>query len=336
MRRPALIAITLSILVTSPLTAQVVDGPHGPIEFIGLEHWTPRRVLDTLALLAPGKPLHACAAILKSQLHFADAGVSLYPDTAGRMYTVVSVVESQHGDRVRYHAESHQHLTVPPDWDSLAATLNDPSVAQAVALTYPIWAAGHTDSAFALGRMFGVDSAPLATSFAQVTRVAHSHDALLAKHILVSDSSSVRRKAAVLVVAQSPDQDSSWWALTEAQLDFNQQVGALAGQVLSILITQHPRAVDWAPIAPTLRDILNGSNLFALLPTIHLLVGTRVSSRLAPSLLGGAGNTVLAFAGATHQEEREAARQLLTTLSGHAPDTSPDDWRRWIASLPAH
>jgi hypothetical protein len=54
------------------------------IEVVGLEHWTVKMIQDSLDKYSPGDSLqsHACAAILRYKLHFADAAVTVFfPDT---------------------------------------------------------------------------------------------------------------------------------------------------------------------------------------------------------------------------------------------------------------
>ena len=59
-----LIGLVLCALAPVTTAAQVLETPEGTIEFIGLHHWTPEQVRDTLAILRPDLPLDsgACEA----------------------------------------------------------------------------------------------------------------------------------------------------------------------------------------------------------------------------------------------------------------------------------
>ena len=57
---------------------QVLDGPQGPVEFIGLEHWSAKDLLETIQRIAPDRPLAGCAVTMRGELGFADAAVFGY------------------------------------------------------------------------------------------------------------------------------------------------------------------------------------------------------------------------------------------------------------------
>lgn len=50
------VAIVLVVAV-SPVVAQVVAGPRGPVEFLGLEDWNAPDLLEAIQKLAPDKPI---------------------------------------------------------------------------------------------------------------------------------------------------------------------------------------------------------------------------------------------------------------------------------------
>ena len=69
------VALSLAA-VALPAQAQVVHDSNGTTEFIGLSSWSPKRLIDTLRILAPGQPVHQCAAVLKNQVGFPEASVT--------------------------------------------------------------------------------------------------------------------------------------------------------------------------------------------------------------------------------------------------------------------
>ena len=77
--------------------AQVLPGPEGPVEFIGLERWNAQELYDAIREVDPDRPFHACAVVMRQELGFADAASEGY---RGGRYTVVVGVEDS--SRVQY------------------------------------------------------------------------------------------------------------------------------------------------------------------------------------------------------------------------------------------
>ena len=124
--------VTLLLATTaSSSVGQVVEGPRGSVEFIGLQQWNATELLEAIQELAPNQPLHACAATMKSQLGFPKAAVFLYPESDdgyrsddSRLYTVIVGVEDR--ARVRYRAPGSKTLDLPEPWQALMSSLTDP------------------------------------------------------------------------------------------------------------------------------------------------------------------------------------------------------------------
>ena len=74
---------TLLATTTLPATGQVLPGPDGPVEFIGLDQWSVRELFDAIQDVAPGRPFHACAAVMKQELGFAEAAAGFVRGVAG-------------------------------------------------------------------------------------------------------------------------------------------------------------------------------------------------------------------------------------------------------------
>jgi len=99
-------------------TSVVLRVPGRTVEVIGLRRWTLAMVQDSMAKYAPGESLasHACAAVLRYQLHFAEASAMTFLGMSGDSIerVVVSVVEPQ--DSARVH-----HRNLPPDYRTRVA-----------------------------------------------------------------------------------------------------------------------------------------------------------------------------------------------------------------------
>ena len=55
----------LFVVSASQGTGQVLPGPNGPVEFIGLQNWDAQELFDAIQELEPDRPFHACAAVMK-------------------------------------------------------------------------------------------------------------------------------------------------------------------------------------------------------------------------------------------------------------------------------
>ena len=80
----------------SPGAGQVIPGPNGPVEFIGLQQWDAQKLFDAIQERDPDRPFHACAAVMKQDLGFADAAAFSYMTGSSaddERYTVVVGVE---------------------------------------------------------------------------------------------------------------------------------------------------------------------------------------------------------------------------------------------------
>jgi hypothetical protein len=94
----------------------------------------------------------------------------------------------------------------------------------------------------------------------------------------------------------------------------------------------HARPVDWAPVAGTLRAILDGTNLFAVEPLMSVLTRTEISPDLADEVIGD-GRYVLAYLHSPNRMIRLSAERFLRQISGEDYGNDVERWEEWIASL---
>src|SRR5262245_10051645 len=121
MRKLFCVAAFAAVTVAAPLRAQaVIQTPKATIEIIGLSRWTLKMVEDSLAKYGEDSlTAHACAAILRQQLHFADASVAVFanfPEYKFKDYVAITVVEPQDSARIRYKPELRDTLPVRAEW----------------------------------------------------------------------------------------------------------------------------------------------------------------------------------------------------------------------------
>ncbi len=91
--------------------------------------------------------------------------------------------------------------------------------------------------------------------------------------------------------------------------------------------------MDWAPATLSLRALLDGTNLFAFVPTVKILTVTKVSPKLAAPLLKDGGALLIDFLKANRQNERDLARGLLVQLAGQDLGYDSVKWLTWIKNL---
>src|SRR5215813_10246265 len=129
MRKLVSLATFAAVTVVAPLRAQVViQTSKATIEIIGLSRWTMKMVEDSLAKYGEDSlTAHACAAILRQRLHFADASVTVFtdfPEYEFKNYVAITVVEPQDSARIRYKPELRDSLPVRAEWAEAYAAFN--------------------------------------------------------------------------------------------------------------------------------------------------------------------------------------------------------------------
>jgi hypothetical protein len=314
----------------------VLENDQMRLEVIGLKRWTVPMIQDSLRRHAPNDSLmsHACAAVLREKLKFADAAVvyrTMVVDgvPARKPFLAVTVIEPQDSALVRYRPPFRDSLRTRPAWAAVSRTFKEHNEAFQRAIQRP----GFLSS-----------TAPLTASDSALRAVlplrrfvrAHAapSDRRLALATLASDGSVSNRLAAVVLLSSFAQYGSTWWALADALRDPDAIVSATAAQVLSGMSRAEPGVVNWAPAAATLRALLDGTNLFAHDQIMEVLVLTRVDPALARALLGdGGGALVLAKLGAEDVVAQQGAHRFLVQMAGRDLGNEPARWRRWMAAL---
>jgi len=310
--------------------AQVVRDSTGVTEFIGLSSWSPGRITDTLRILAPGKPIHQCAAILKSQLGFPEASVTYYSQPG---VLVVTVLEPRDSSRVRYNIRPTESLPISSNWRQLAAVADSQFRVLDVALLTWRYSALTRDSAAAFLAQFGSTPDSIARLWALI-RDAGSEE--MALQLLSRDSSAARRRAAVASLIRFPSDPAVWRAIVRALRDPDEVAVFMAARVLEVFTNYSSQSVDWAPELESVRAILDGTRLFHFPLLVRALNATKVDPALAPRLLGNGGQLLLEYATAQLAPVRADVRTLLRRLTQTDAGSDGQAWRDWIAAHSRH
>jgi hypothetical protein len=325
-------AVLACTVLLSPLAAgaqQQIQTPNGTLEVLGLKRWTVQMIEDSAAKYAPGQDLatHACAAVLRLKLGFADASVMAFPvgpHTDSLLY-IVTVVEPQDSALIRYRDTPVDSLPTPGEWRSAVQVFTEHNLAFQRAVQTPGFLRADTLDPGVAARY--AEALPV-RSLVRAHRDTADYTGAL--HTLANDGSWINRMVAVLLLQNFPARDSTWWALADALRDRDGFVSGTAGMVLERMA---PRRVDWAPMVSELRALLDGTDLFAHNTIMHVLASTEVAPDLAAALLHEGGALVLAKLGSSDPVGRVAAHDLLVQLAGRDLGFAVRAWKEWIDRL---
>jgi hypothetical protein len=338
--RALLTAIALSISyprVAAQAQAILTLPGKTSVEVIGLKRWTISMIQDSLAKYAPGESLasHACAAVLRYKLGFADASATDYlfitqADTTEQI--IVAVVEPQDSARVHFRHVAMDTTRPYRPWRwAVDVVSRRPDVVQIALGSYLRWRRDSTHASVPIWARH--DSAAIVDYWRFLASHAREADYRAARTVLLHDGDLRNRVVAASILANFVDRDAALHALVGAVLEADGMVKSMAAVVLERVAYDAPRRVDWRPAQTRLHAILDGTSLFQLPTIMHLLLVTGADTTLAKPVLAKGGEMVLAYLAAQHPPSRTAARQLLIALAGRDLGEDVTSWRQWVATL---
>lgn len=337
-----LLAAFAFALVVQPLRAQVAyDSPRGRVEILGLQQWSLQMLRDSVRSRVPGMELHdaACMVVLRDSLGFADVLVSSLHyasnDSPVQKFLVIKLVEPQERMRVQWLQTRRDTFTVlRPEYAPIVLAATDTGGG--------FWKQRVLWPLQFYGRGPQARSEALAGAPAQVRTDAErlwtflegrrgEADWRRARRALRHDGQYANRLIAASVLANFPERDSTWYALTEALRDPSESVRHAAAAVLQAF---PPRVINWAPQAETLRLLLGGTNVGGTQQVMEMLVRTQISPSLARPLLHRNTYWVFSHLRAEYPRAATSARALLVQLHGGV-DLGPQAvrWSDWVATL---
>ena len=316
----------------SQIVGEVVEGPNGPVEFIGLENWTASNLFEAIKKKEtdPDKPFHACAAVMKYDLKYPDSAPfgTFYPerpfhacavvmkqdlkfpdaaafgtfkpleDGSQELYTVIVAVENR--SFVRYRATGSESLELPESWQKLQAEVE-------------VWQAYD----------------PIDTFVKNLKKDEREHR--LALEVLEKDESWSARLVAVIVVGQFPNKEESWHALADSLIDPDPKVRDWAEyRLIHFLNAEKAVPIDWVGARDTLRSLLGGTYPFAFKTILNVLSATEIDSKFARELVQERPKLLLGFVGAEHENTRQVALTFLKSISDEDFEQDVEAWRDWI------
>lgn len=313
-------------------TAQVIPGPRGPVEFIGLQDWNAQELFDAIQQVNPGRPFSACAVAMKEQLGFADAGAFGFSNVgSGSLYTVVVGVEDS--TRVQYRVAGSETVALPESWQEVKAVVGEDvrtlrAAARAVNSRGGIFRLFNSPRRVA--RREGANPETLDRLLDFVKRADGEEDHRLARNVLDRDASWSSRAIATLVLSNFLDEDTSWHGLVGSAIDEHAQVSSVALYMLQGLAREKRNPVEWSGARAPLSAILGGTNPFGFRETLEVLVATAIDPEFGHQLIREGPDYLLAHAGAEHEYTRKPAIAFLQAVSGEDFGTDVEAWRAWI------
>ncbi|MFI5234872.1 MAG: hypothetical protein ACHQXA_04110 [Gemmatimonadales bacterium] len=313
--------------------ANIVHANHRTIEFLGLSRWTVPMIRDSLAKYAPNTKIErdACAAVLRAQLHFADAAQMMYvptPPDSG-LYVVVALVEPQDSSRIHYRTMPTETLGGDPALKELTSFIrtNQGPFQEGLSIY-------HRDGPpEAIPAYFKEDSAGIIRLWALLTAHRDAASGTAARTTLREDPNMFDRMAAAAILSNFPENDSTWWSLIETTREMDGFARNVSAEVLQSMALRTHRKVDWGPVVPAIHAMLDGTSLFMTGQLMSALDRVGVGPELAGPFLRQGGHAVLMYAASHQPDLRTGALTFLRTISGKDYGSDIDAWKVWIASL---
>ena len=342
----------------APTVLHIADGR--TIYVFGLRRWTVSMIQDSLGKYSPGDSLqsHACAAVLRYKLHFADAA-ALTVNMGGRQPNVVfvSVREPQDSARVHYRSVAMETTRARAGWRAVSDVIDkDPGRFSTIARTFLTPPPASTPPLKTVQTVPYASASPFARRDSaltdRATRAEREADGPVdpAVHFLrrrtterdyqealdaVTHSPNIYDRAiATLILFNFPNREAARVALFNA---IREPTGMVRGYALDVLIGLAVRAkTPWSltSVSTGIRQVLDGTSLFQLPGMIELLntipgVGP---AQAAPFLKGG-GEMLLNYLASDQPVLTNPVHALLVTLRGDDLGMNVAVWRAWIAGL---
>ena len=321
--RTALGMVALLVVAAPPSVGQVLEGPDGPVEFVGLKEWSASDLFDAIRELAPDQPFHACAAVMEMELGFAEAAAMSYRTVGSDdVYTVVVGVEDS--AHVRPRAIGSETLPLPDTWQTLKTVAEEDP--------YTLTSAARTLHSRDDAEWIGADPDALAEVWALIDGASSQEDRRFARELLARDASRSARAIATLVLGNFVDRDASWHGLVLSMTDPEDRVAAVAGSLLQGLIySDRRRPVDWSQAREPLLAHFGGTNPWSFDLVLRVLVATDVDPEFGRQLARERPDLLLAYAGAEHRGTQAPAIAFLMAISGEDFGTDLEAWTTWLS-----
>lgn len=318
------------LLSHPPAHCQIIETPRGKAEVLGLKVLTLQQVLDTLSVKLPGASIDKCATNLK-YIGFPEASVKLNLAEEGKFYTVVTLVEPQYANFVKYKEALTDTLAIISDWQpGIEIFKNNHDEFHIGLINYGIDEILKESSDFA--QNFDIEKIRKLWEF--LSQHSHESNREMAIWILNNDGNYLNRSIAAALLINFSESDLVWWNLMESLRDPDARVSSAGRSVLEYFAENRARNINWQPAIISLHYLINGTNLFAFDTVLKVLTKTNLSEKLFKRLIDKSkGHLILSYLKANHKDERELAYRFLTKLTGKDFGYDATKWEALIVSL---
>lgn len=341
-----------------PAVLHMADGR--TIYVFGLRRWTVSMIQDSLGKYSPGDSLqsHACAAVLRYTLHFADAA-AVTVDMGGRQPNVVfvSVREPQDSARVHYRSVGMETTRARAGWREVSDVIGtDRGRFSAMARTFlapppaptpPLNTANIVPylpaSPFVprdstptdrITRARRVTDEPIDPAVHFLRRRTTERDYREALDVIGRSRNIYDRAIASLILFNFSHRDATRVALFHAVRERDGIVRSLAIDVLTAMAARATTPWSFTQVSTDIRQVLDGTALFQLPGMIELLNEIPgVGPAQAVPFLKGGGEMLLNYLASDQPLLADPAHALLVRLRGDDLGTNVSAWRAWIAGL---
>ena len=328
--RQIILPILFSLSLFSYAFSQILETPYGKAEVLGLKNWSLQKLLDTLSVRAPGISVDQCAVDLK-QIGFPEASVIRYFDQDNKYYSVVTLVEPENNQFIKYKNVPSDTLKEISDWhEGIEFFKVNPMEFQVGLTKYK------SDQIFSDTTEFikSLNKQKIKNFWGFISKHQTAQVKELAIWILNHDGNFLNRTIAAALLINFPESDLVWWTLVDALRDPNNKVSTTASQVLIYFSNNTPRRINWDPAINSLFYLINGTNLFAFNKILEVLTATKISKELLPALFAKTyGYLVLGYLNAYHEKERKLSYDFLTSVTGKDFGYDKTKWQNFLKGL---
>ena len=322
-------AFIIVLLFSSINYSQVIEIERGKIEIVGLKQFTPTTLIDSLAKLHPGKPVHACASSMKKDFGFFDVSSTLHRMEGRKYYYIVTVIENDSLNNINYLEDPIDSLAILSEYKDVEEILsNRRTYLPGLLKYYKLIESENIDSAKVLAGNYGLDSTTVKIFSNFLTKHKAIKDLNLALWILNNDSNPVNNKIALSIITNFDNYDIVWWTLMNLQRRHS-RFFMTAMEVLQVL-SEKPRNIDWSPVAPGIRNILAGTNLFTFWMTLEILVKTNISPTLANDILKNNKQLLLDYLDIQHKITQDVVISFIRQISNTNKELSIQECKKWL------
>ncbi len=320
--------IIFIFLLFSTSHSQVIETQYGKAEVLGLQNWSLQRLLDTLAVKAPGLSVDRCAAKLQD-LGFPDAAVHRYYDNDGQFYSVVTIIEPAFSRFVKYKKTNADTLPLLEDWKKIVELRDQyPIEFQYGLLKYQILSRAQLDTIKFSNHIHK-------EKIFELWDFLQSHnsetDKELAIWVLNKDGNYLNRIAATTILINFFDRDLTWWSLVDAMRDMDARVRDNAEIIMRSFAGRDARKINWQPARYSLTCLLNGTNLFVFKTLLETFSKIKIPDNVLRRVFKQSkAFLVLSYLKANREEEHTLAHNFLTNSFNKDFGLDVKKWENYI------